>query len=106
MVSTGSALFVLLSFSISNDSSDAVRVIGQVVTGVGFLGAGIIFKEGIDIKGLTTSATVWCSAAVGCIAGAGLYFQAMVGVFAVLLINYFLISVEKWISKKKLKKKG
>jgi putative Mg2+ transporter-C (MgtC) family protein len=105
MVSTGSALFVLLSINIASDSSDIARIIGQIVTGVGFLGAGIIFKEGTNIHGLTTAATVWCSAAVGSIAGAGYYFEAVIGVFAILSINYFLISVENWLSKKKLKRK-
>lgn len=104
MVSTGSALFVLLALSISDNSNDVARVIGQIITGIGFLGAGIIFREGSNIHGLTTAATVWCSAAVGSIAGAGFYFECGVGVLAILMINHFLISVGKWLSKKKLKK--
>lgn len=72
MVATGAALFVLLSANLTQNNGDVTRIIGQVVTGIGFLGAGIIFKEGLNILGLTTAATVWCSAAVGSFAGAGL----------------------------------
>lgn len=54
-------------------TNDAARIIGQVVTGIGFLGAGIIFREGLHVHGLTPAATVWCSSAVGYMAGTGLY---------------------------------
>ena len=60
LVAIGAALFVLLSINITKDSGDVTRIIGQVVTGIGFLGAGIIFKEGLNVRGLTTAATVWC----------------------------------------------
>jgi len=83
LVSTGAALFVLLSFIITKESGDATRIIGQVVTGIGFLGGGIIFKEGINVHGLTTASTVWCRAAVGSLAAAG-YFK--VTIIAVLVI--------------------
>lgn len=65
LVAIGAALYVLLSININNEGNGVTRIIGQVVTGIGFLGAGIIFKEGLNVRGLTTAATVWCSAAIG-----------------------------------------
>lgn len=103
LVAIGSALFVLLSISIAVQHAritDVTRIIGQVVTGIGFLGAGIIFKEGTDIHGLTTAATVWCSAAVGCLAGAGFFVETAIGVAAIVTVNIVLIPLDKWMEKK------
>ncbi|HEX2919579.1 MAG TPA: MgtC/SapB family protein [Bacteroidales bacterium] len=103
LVAAGSALFVLLSISISEqygNVTDVTRIIGQVVTGIGFLGAGIIFKEGYDIRGLTTAATVWCSAAVGCFAGAGFFTETLIGVVAIIAINWLLFPLDILLSKK------
>jgi putative Mg2+ transporter-C (MgtC) family protein len=106
LVATGAALFVLLSMKLSEtnpDSTEISRIIGQVVTGIGFLGGGIIFKEGADIHGLTTAATVWCSAATGCFAGAGFYMQTLIGVVAIISVNQLLIPLDRWLSKKRKK---
>ena len=65
LIAIGGALYVLMSPSIFG--GDNSRIIAQVVSGIGFLGAGIIFKDGDTVKGLTTAATVWCSAAIGCL---------------------------------------
>jgi putative Mg2+ transporter-C (MgtC) family protein len=70
LVALGAATFILFSRVVSDDSGVA-RVGAQVVSGIGFLGAGVIFKEGLNIRGLNTAATLWCSAAVGLLAGAG-----------------------------------
>lgn len=99
LVSTGAALYVLLSIQITQVQGDVTRIIGQVVTGIGFLCAGIIYKEGINIHGLTTSATVWITSAIGCIAAAGLYLETIVSTLAVLTINLVLVPLEKWLSK-------
>lgn len=101
LVATGAALFVLLSVSLTQNNGDVTRIIGQVVTGIGFLGAGIIFKEGSNILGLTTAATVWCSAAIGSLAGAGYYVETLIGVVAILTVNTLLIPVDKWLSNRK-----
>ena len=61
LVAVGSALYVLLSIMIIHPNGDITRVIGQVVTGIGFLCAGVIFREGISVHGLTTAVTIWCS---------------------------------------------
>ncbi|MDY0081515.1 MAG: MgtC/SapB family protein [Ignavibacteriaceae bacterium] len=101
LVATGAALFVLLSVNLTQNNGDVTRIIGQVVTGIGFLGAGIIFKEGNNIIGLSTAVTVWCSAAVGSLAGAGYYVETLIGVVAVLTVNTILMPVDKWLSKRK-----
>ena len=101
LVATGAALFVLLSVLVTQKNGDMTRIIGQVVTGIGFLGAGIIFKEGISIHGLTTAATLWCSAAVGCLAGAGYYVETLIGTVAIITVNALLLPVDKWLSNRK-----
>ncbi len=83
LVSVAAAAFAMIGISLSGEGSDS-RVIGQIVSGVGFLGAGVIFKEGITVHGLNTAATIWCSAAVGALAGIGYPLHAAtVGVAAV-----------------------
>lgn len=107
LVSIGAALFVLLSYQIAErqgNITDVTRIIGQVVTGIGFLGAGIIFKQGSDVYGLTTAATIWCSSAVGCLAGAGLFVESGMGVIAVVSVNLLLIPVDRWLSNKATEK--
>ena len=89
LVSLGAALFVMLS-AYGFDSGDPTRVAAQVVSGIGFLGAGVIMKRGPSISGLNTAATIWASAAVGCLAGAGSYLLAIAGTAAVILANTFL----------------
>lgn len=109
LVATGAALFVLLAFNIAEQYpgvSDVGRIIGQVVTGIGFLGAGIIFKEGGDVHGLTTAATIWCSAAVGCFAGAGFFVEVAVGVVAIVGVNLLLIPLDRWLSARAKEKNG
>ena len=70
LVALGAAIFVTYSRIIFDDEGSA-RIASQVVSGIGFLGAGVIFKEGLNVRGLNTAATLWCSAAVGLIAGEG-----------------------------------
>ncbi len=85
LIAIGSALYVLMSPSIMG--GDNSRIIAQVVSGIGFLGAGIIFKHGDTVKGLTTAATVWCAAAIGCLCGYGMFAEAVVGTIAVMTVN-------------------
>ena len=70
LVALGAAIFVTYSRIVLDDDG-AARIAAQVVSGIGFLGAGVIFKEGLNVRGLNTAATLWCSAAVGLIAGEG-----------------------------------
>lgn len=88
LVSIGSAVFVLISLQFrGEDYADVTRVLSQVVTGIGFLGAGVILKRGDSIIGLTTAATVWCSAAVGCLAAVGMYVELGFLTLVIVLIN-------------------
>ncbi len=77
LVSTGSALFTVLSIE-AFTGPDNSRVAAQVVTGIGFLGAGLIFRQGVSVQGLTTAAGLWSVAAIGMAAGAGLWGLAIV----------------------------
>jgi putative Mg2+ transporter-C (MgtC) family protein len=71
LVALGAAIFVTYSHVVPDGAGDT-RIAAQVVSGIGFLGAGVIFKEGLNVRGLNTAATLWCSAAVGLLAGEGL----------------------------------
>lgn len=75
LVATASAAFVDLAMHLKG-AEGAVHVMAYVVSGVGFLGAGVIMKEGMNVRGLNTAATLWSSAAVGCCAGADMVAQA------------------------------
>jgi putative Mg2+ transporter-C (MgtC) family protein len=94
LVALGSAAFVISGFVFGGDSS---RVAAQVVTGSGFLCAGVILHQGADVRGLNTAATVWCSSAVGVLAGVGRPVLACLLAGIVLLINIVLHYVEHTI---------
>jgi putative Mg2+ transporter-C (MgtC) family protein len=76
LVAVGAAAFVDLAMHLTG-ADGAVRVIAYVVSGIGFLGAGVIMKQGMDVRGLNTAATLWASAAVGSCAGADMVAQAV-----------------------------
>ncbi len=92
LVSAGSAVFILIGIALTADTelADPSRVAGQIVTGIGFLGAGVIMKDGLTVKGLNTAATIWCSAAVGALAGAGLLAEASLAAVAIVGIHLLL----------------
>src|SRR5262249_28007035 len=75
--------------------SSRARVAAQVVSGIGFLGAGVIFREGLSVRGLNTAATLWCSGAVGALAGSGFYLSATITACLVLLSNTLLRPVAR-----------
>ena len=100
LVSTGSAAYILLSLFINEGmGGDPGRVAAQVVTGIGFLGAGVIMKDGFSVQGLNTAATIWCSAAVGSLAGVGLMLEASIVTAAIILIHLLLRPVSIRLSK-------
>lgn len=101
LVSLGSAIYVLLSIMVTQTTGDVTRIIGQVVTGIGFLCAGVIFKEGTSVHGLTTAVTIWCSSAVGCLAGAGYYFETGIATFMIIAINLALKPIDLWLANRK-----
>jgi putative Mg2+ transporter-C (MgtC) family protein len=89
LVAVGAAAFVTLGMRV-NGQGGAVQIAAYVVSGIGFLGAGVIMKDGAQISGLNTAATLWCSAAVGALSGIGLAAEAMVLTVAVLASNTLL----------------
>lgn len=89
LVALGSASFVLYSLIVPS-ASNPTQIAGQVVSGIGFLGAGVIFKEGLSVRGLNTAATLWCSAAVGVLAGAGYPLYAALSAALVVSVNLIL----------------
>jgi hypothetical protein len=84
------------------EESSPTRVAAQVVSGIGFLGAGVIFREGLNVRGLNTAATLWCSAAVGVLAGAGYAGHAAIVTAFVVFVNLLLRPVVKFINRQPL----
>jgi len=88
IVAIGASIFIMLSLEFEHRSGvDITRVLGQVIVGVGFLGAGVIVQRKDKIKGLTTAATIWCSAAAGSLAAYGLYGELAFATVAIVTIN-------------------
>lgn len=85
LVATGATLFVL--YAVATTDSSATRVASYVVSGVGFLGGGVILREGFNVRGLNTAATLWCSAAVGVLAAAGHLIFALIATGTVVSIH-------------------
>ena len=102
LVTTGAAIFVLLSLKMyaKEPSIDVTRIIAQVVTGIGFLGAGVIFREGTNVHGLTSAATIWCSAAIGCMAALGYFKETIICTILVVVVNAFLEPLDEWLKKR------
>jgi len=99
LVALGAAAYVIAAVLIG-DSTGPARVAGQVVTGVGFLCAGLIWHEGGTVRGMNTAATVWCSCAVGVFAGFGMIWWAALVTALVVLANIVLHYIEHRISGK------
>lgn len=105
LVAIGACIFILTSESVITAAAagggpvnnDNLRVLSQVVTGIGFLGAGVIMKDGFTIHGLNSAATLWCSAAVGCLCGYGMWRQAGISALAILFVNWVLKLTERRI---------
>ena len=85
-IALGSCVFGILSFYIA--SPDPTRIAAQVVTGIGFLGGGIIFRQGDYVTGLTTAATLWATASVGLAVAFGLYFVSVLISVLIFLLLY------------------
>src|SRR5215469_756108 len=96
LVALGSAGFVVFSGLVGQ--GDATRVAAQVVSGIGFLGAGVILREGINVHGLNTAATLWCSAMVGTFAGGGFWGPSIAAAGFVVVTNLLLRPLVRRIS--------
>ncbi len=101
LVAMGAAVFMILSERVASGPAgsglqfDRGRIAAQVVTGIGFLGAGVIIKSGANVRGLTTAACLWTAAAIGMAAGGGYYFLAvfptLIALVCLILLKYFEI---------------
>ena len=109
LISTGACLLTLLSLFITQgykgtEPGDPSRIAAQIVSGIGFLGAGAIIKFGVNIRGLTTAASVWASAAIGMTVGGGMYSAALITTGFLLFALIILEQLEKKVlPAKKLK---
>src|ERR1700682_1391167 len=101
VVAIGADGFVIFSTTVSGDNSPT-RVAAQIVSGIGFLGAGVILREGINIRGLNTAATLWCSAMVGMFAGAGQLVASLLAGAFVVGTNLLLRPVVRLINRQPL----
>lgn len=95
MICMGSCLFTIFSILLANNTPD--RIASNIVTGIGFLGAGVIFKEDNRVKGLTTAATIWVTAALGMGIGGGYYWLCVAGAVLSLIALFILTKLEDWI---------
>ena len=101
LVAAGASLFVTVGVMTGNADGQA-RIAAQVVSGIGFLGAGVIMREGLNVRGLNTAATLWCSAAIGVLSGLGHMLEATIGAFVILGANLLLRSVGQMINKQSM----
>lgn len=99
LVCVGACLFVMYS-SVAG-SGDSARIAGQVVTGVGFLGGGVILREGFNVRGLNTAATLWCTASVGVLASSGHILFASIAAFIIVLSNIVLRPIARKVYRAK-----
>lgn len=101
LVAVGAAVFVSISMEFEGlQGVDLTRVLGQVVTGIGFIGAGVILHQGTTVKGLTTAATVWCSASAGCLAAVGFYEELAVLTVVIVFVNVIFGKLDDYINRK------
>lgn len=101
LVAAGACLFVAIP-ALSADPEGSARIAAQVVSGIGFLGAGVIMREGLNVRGLNTAATLWCSAAIGVMTGYGYLLQAAIGASLILGANILLRRLAQLINKQDL----
>jgi putative Mg2+ transporter-C (MgtC) family protein len=96
LVCLGAALFVSLSL-LMHETGSPTRMASYVVSGIGFLGGGVILREGMNVKGMNTAATLWCSAAVGTLCGVGFIRYGVAGTTAILGLHLTLRPLAHWV---------
>jgi putative Mg2+ transporter-C (MgtC) family protein len=92
LITVGATLFSLLNLTLDTQSPD--RIASNIVTGVGFVGGGVIFKEGMNVKGITSAATIWVAAAIGMAIGFGNYWLALATLVLTLIVLTLVAKVE------------
>ncbi len=99
LVAVGSCLFVIFSQILGTPEAESTRIAASVVTGIGFLGAGAIIKNGDDVKGLTTAASIWLVASLGMGAGIGQYEVVGAVTILMLVVLWLLPPFERWLGR-------
>ena len=100
LIALGAAIFTICSLTLAPGNGDPTRIAAQIVTGIGFLGAGAILRNRDGVHGLTTAATVWVNAALGVAAGGGQFRLAIIGGTLVLAVLFVLGPIEAAIELK------
>ena len=97
MVSLGAALFTVVSgYAFSDAGGDPTRIAAQIVSGIGFIGAGTIIQSRGHVRGLTTAASLWAVAGIGMASGAGLYGVALIGTALMIAVLWLFDRIEAW----------
>lgn len=101
LVALGSAMFTIISaYGFGGSTVDPTRIAAQIVSGIGFIGAGTILQHRGNIRGLTTAASLWAVAAIGMAAGAGMLALALVGTLLILVVLALLDAVEDFVRRR------
>lgn len=96
LVAAGSAMFVMMAGFFAEPD----RIVAQIMPGIGFLGAGMIMRDGLHVRGLNTAATLWCSASIGTLAGAGHAAAASIGAGVIVGANVILRFLADWVERR------
>lgn len=107
LVSLGACVFIIISLQFRGETDvDITRVLGQIVTGIGFIGAGTILQRKNKVEGLTSAATIWCSAGAGCLAALTMYQELALLSLLIVIINYLFGFIQvKLLNHRKKKEK-
>src|ERR1700748_2579193 len=97
LVAAGAAIFTM----VARLFGDSGPLAGQIITGIGFIGAGNILKAGEHVKGLTTAATLWTVAAVGMVIGSGHVLFGVIGTVGILIVNLLLLPLDHWLIRRR-----
>lgn len=98
LISVGSTLFTIMSVKLGAHGSED-RIAANILTGIGFIGAGVVFKEGFNVVGLTTAATIWITAALGMAVGSKDYALAVEGALLTIIVLFLFEYIQKMITK-------
>lgn len=97
LVASGASMFVMMASFFGEPD----RVVAQILPGIGFLGAGMIMRDGVHVRGLNTAATMWCSAAIGTLCGIGHISLAATGTVVIVAANIVLRALALWVDRKR-----
>lgn len=103
LICLGSAVFTIISEQMAAPNDAVTRIASQIVTGVGFLGAGAIIRDRGGIHGLTTAATIWLVASIGMACGAGFYGLAVISTIMAIIVLLGLVKLDKFLEESKIK---